>query len=48
MLRRVALMRLEGLSIDEIAAALDVVPRTVERKLARIREIWLEAGGPDP
>jgi DNA-directed RNA polymerase specialized sigma24 family protein len=48
MLRRVALMRLEGLSIDEIAAALDVVPRTVERKLARIREIWLEAGGPEP
>jgi DNA-directed RNA polymerase specialized sigma24 family protein len=47
-LRRVALLRLEGLSIDEIAAALEVVPRTVERKLARIREFWLAAGGPEP
>lgn len=48
MLRSVALMRLEGLSTEEIAGALAVVPRTVERKLARIREIWIEAGGPEP
>lgn len=43
-----ALLRLEGLTIDEIAAALEVVPRTVERKLARIREFWLDAAGPEP
>jgi DNA-directed RNA polymerase specialized sigma24 family protein len=48
MLRSVALMRLEGLSIEEIAAALDVVPRTVERKLARIRDCWLAMAGPEP
>jgi len=48
MLRSVALMRLEGLSTAEIAASLGVVPRTVERKLARVREIWVAAGGPEP
>lgn len=47
-LRSVALMRLEGLSTDEIAAALGVVPRTVERKLARIRDLWAAAGGAEP
>lgn len=48
MLRSVALMRLEGLTLDEIASALGVVPRTVERKLARIRELWLDAAGTEP
>ena len=47
-LRRVDLLRLEGLTIDEIAAALEVVPRTVERKPARIRQFWLDAAGPEP
>jgi DNA-directed RNA polymerase specialized sigma24 family protein len=40
LLRRIALAKLEGYSNEEIAAQLDCVPRTVERKLARIREIW--------
>ena len=48
MLRSVALLRLEGLSIDEIADSLGVVPRTIERKLARIRQLWLDAAGPEP
>jgi RNA polymerase sigma factor (sigma-70 family) len=45
MLRNVALMRLEGLTTEEIATSLGVVPRTVERKLARIRDVWLGAAG---
>lgn len=45
LLRSVALMRLEGHSVEEIAAAVGVVPRTIERKLARIRQVWLEAEG---
>lgn len=42
-LRQIALMKMEGYSNDEIAAELDCVSRTIERKLARIREIWGEA-----
>lgn len=42
-LRRVALMKMEGLSNDEIAERLDCVPRTVERKLAVIRNAWTSA-----
>ncbi|MEL7264770.1 MAG: ECF-type sigma factor [Planctomycetota bacterium] len=41
-LRRIALMRLEGHSIAEIATALNCVRRTVERKLTVIRGILLE------
>lgn len=47
-LRSIAVLRLEGLSTEEIAAAMDVVPRTVERKLARIRDLWIAAGGAEP
>jgi RNA polymerase sigma factor (sigma-70 family) len=43
-LRSVALLRLEGLAVDDIASRLGIVPRTVGRKLARIREIWEAAG----
>jgi DNA-directed RNA polymerase specialized sigma24 family protein len=39
-LRTVALRRLEGHSIEEIAAALDVATRTVDRKLQVIRALW--------
>jgi DNA-directed RNA polymerase specialized sigma24 family protein len=39
-LRRVATWRMEGYSVEEIAANLGVVPRTVERKLRVIRELW--------
>ena len=39
-LKTIALYKLEGYSNEEIAERLDCAPRTVERKLARIREIW--------
>jgi DNA-directed RNA polymerase specialized sigma24 family protein len=41
-LRSIAVWRLEGESIDEIAARLNCVSRTVLRKLERIRTIWSE------
>jgi DNA-directed RNA polymerase specialized sigma24 family protein len=39
-LRTIALRRLEGHSNGEIAAVLDVAPRTVDRKLQVIRALW--------
>ena len=39
-LRRVAALKLEGYTNDEIAARLGCVTSTVERKLARIRAKW--------
>jgi DNA-directed RNA polymerase specialized sigma24 family protein len=39
-LRAVAVWKLEGYTNEEIAAKLGCVPRTVERKLRLIREIW--------
>jgi RNA polymerase sigma factor (sigma-70 family) len=39
-LRQIALLKLEGYSNEEIARELNCAPRTVERKLARIRETW--------
>ncbi len=39
-LRQIATMKLEGYANGEIAQRLDCAPRTVERKLARIRECW--------
>jgi DNA-directed RNA polymerase specialized sigma24 family protein len=39
-LRSVALWKMEGYTNDEIAEKLGCVPRTIERKLARIRTIW--------
>ncbi len=39
-LRRVAVMRIDGLTNDEIAARLGCATRTVERKMDRIRVIW--------
>jgi DNA-directed RNA polymerase specialized sigma24 family protein len=41
-LRAVALAKLEGDTTEEIAARLGCVPRTVERKLRTIRELWGE------
>jgi RNA polymerase sigma factor (sigma-70 family) len=38
--RKIALCKLEGFSNSEIALQLDCTPRTVERKLSRIREVW--------
>jgi DNA-directed RNA polymerase specialized sigma24 family protein len=43
-LRPVALWKMEGYTNDEIAAKLGCVPRTVERKLRRIRTIWESLG----
>ena len=39
-LRKVAQMKLEGYTNREIAASLDVVERTIERKLWQIRRRW--------
>lgn len=39
-LKTIALYKMEGYSNQEIAEELDCVMRTVERKLARIREKW--------
>lgn len=43
-LRTVAQYKMEGCTNDEIAAKLGVKTRTIERKLALIREIWTEEG----
>jgi DNA-directed RNA polymerase specialized sigma24 family protein len=43
--RQVALWKMEGLTNAEIAGRLDVTPRTVERKLGRIRTLWGRGGG---
>jgi DNA-directed RNA polymerase specialized sigma24 family protein len=40
LLRTVALWKLEGYTVEEIAAKLGCVPRTVERKLRAIRKLW--------
>ena len=44
-LRQIARYKLEGYTNEEIAGHLDCAPRTVERKLAKIRECWAEQGG---
>jgi DNA-directed RNA polymerase specialized sigma24 family protein len=41
-LRRVAQLKLEGYTTDEIAQQIQCKPRTVERKLNRIRVLWSE------
>jgi DNA-directed RNA polymerase specialized sigma24 family protein len=38
--RRVALRKMEGYTVDEIAADLDCAPRTAARKLALVRKLW--------
>lgn len=39
-LREIALMKVEGYTNEEIARRMDCVPRTIERKISRIRLIW--------
>jgi RNA polymerase sigma factor (sigma-70 family) len=39
-LRQIALWKVEGYTNEEIAARLDCVSRTVERKVSRIRLLW--------
>ncbi len=43
-MRAVAVWKMEGYSNEEIAARLDCVPRTVERKLRAIRSHWGHEG----
>jgi DNA-directed RNA polymerase specialized sigma24 family protein len=40
-LKTIALWKMEGYTTDEIAAKQDCAPRTVERKLQRIRNLWM-------
>jgi DNA-directed RNA polymerase specialized sigma24 family protein len=39
-LQAVALLRLEGYSVEEVADRLGCAPRSVKRKLALIRTVW--------
>ncbi len=41
-LKEIALLKLEGHTLDEIAEKLDVARSTVKRKIARTRETWAE------
>ncbi len=43
-IRQIALWKLEGFTNDEIAEKLECAPRTVERKLQRIRDVWGREG----
>jgi RNA polymerase sigma factor (sigma-70 family) len=39
-LKKIVLYKMEGYTNEEVAKAMDCVERTIERKLARIREMW--------
>lgn len=39
-LRKIMVLRLDGMTVAEIATRLDCTTRTIERKLGRIRVIW--------
>jgi DNA-directed RNA polymerase specialized sigma24 family protein len=39
-LKTIALMRLEGAAVSEIAAELDCTPRTIQRKLHILERLW--------
>jgi DNA-directed RNA polymerase specialized sigma24 family protein len=43
-LRSVALRKMEGFTVEEIAAELGCAPRTAARKLALIRKVWENEG----
>jgi DNA-directed RNA polymerase specialized sigma24 family protein len=45
-LEAVAVWKMEGYSNEEIAARLQCAPRTVERKLRLIRDVWEKESGP--
>jgi DNA-directed RNA polymerase specialized sigma24 family protein len=47
-LRAVALAKMEGYTTEEIAARLGCVPRSVERKLRKIRQLWGEGNRHEP
>lgn len=41
-LAQIAILKMQGFSVDEIGQQLDCASRTVKRKLQRIRTIWLD------
>src|SRR5207244_11198064 len=45
-LRAIALWKMEGYTTAEIAAKQDCAPRTLERKLQRIRSLWAKEINP--
>jgi DNA-directed RNA polymerase specialized sigma24 family protein len=45
-LRPVALWRMEGYTVEEVAGKLGYAPRSVKRKLQLIRGLWEQEGGP--
>ena len=47
-LRRVALLRMDGHSVEEVAGAVGCAPRSVKRKLQLIRQIWEREAGDGP
>ena len=47
-LRRVALLRMDGHSVEEVAAEVGCAPRSVKRKLHLIRTIWEREAGHEP
>lgn len=44
MMKRIVLLKFQGASNGEVADELKCTRRTIERKLERIRRIWVEAG----
>ncbi len=46
-LRQIAVMRMDGFLVDEIAQALELSKRAVERRLQLIRKTWSEAAETD-
>ncbi len=47
-LRQIAIMRMEGFLVDEIATRLELSKRAVERRLQLIRKTWTEALESEP
>jgi RNA polymerase sigma factor (sigma-70 family) len=46
-LRRVALLRIEGYSVEEIAVIIGISARSIERKLQLIRRVWARQLSPE-
>ena len=44
MMRKIVLLKFQGATNGEVASEMRCTRRTIERKLERIRRIWLEAG----
>jgi DNA-directed RNA polymerase specialized sigma24 family protein len=46
-LRQIALLRIEGYQVEEIAATIGISTRSIERKLQLIRRAWARQLSPD-